>query len=213
MTNDPSNASLRFFGKVSASISHEIKNVMAIINEKAGLLKDLTLMAQKGMALDIFRVQAIADDLRAQIKRGDAIVKNMNKFAHSVDYEIAEVNLTEMTGLVVALAERLAAKHGVTLMPPPPQPALVIRTRPFLLEQFIWQCLEQTMENRSGDTVVYVELEKSNHHVVIYLKMRHALESSNFKSLSWLLAALNADLSIMDNNAGLMLTFPKDLAI
>jgi len=45
--------SLRFFGKIVASISHEIKNVMAIINEKAGLIKDLTLMAEKGVESDL----------------------------------------------------------------------------------------------------------------------------------------------------------------
>jgi hypothetical protein len=31
---------LQFFGKMTASISHEIKNVLAIINENAGLLED-----------------------------------------------------------------------------------------------------------------------------------------------------------------------------
>jgi hypothetical protein len=38
---------LQFFGKMSASISHEIKNVMAIINENAGLLEDLTVDERK----------------------------------------------------------------------------------------------------------------------------------------------------------------------
>ena len=38
--------SLAFFGKVSASISHELKNVMAIISETAGLLGDLSAMAR-----------------------------------------------------------------------------------------------------------------------------------------------------------------------
>ena len=33
---------LRFFGKVNASISHEIRNALAVINENAGLIKDLT---------------------------------------------------------------------------------------------------------------------------------------------------------------------------
>ena len=39
---------LQFFGKMTASISHEIKNVLAIINENAGLLEDLALMADRG---------------------------------------------------------------------------------------------------------------------------------------------------------------------
>ena len=37
---------LAFFGKVNASISHELKNVMAIIAETAGLLGDLSEMAR-----------------------------------------------------------------------------------------------------------------------------------------------------------------------
>jgi hypothetical protein len=40
--------SLAFFGKINASISHELKNVMAIISETAGLLKDLSDMAATG---------------------------------------------------------------------------------------------------------------------------------------------------------------------
>ena len=34
---------IQFFGKMAASISHEIKNVLAIINENAGLLEDICL--------------------------------------------------------------------------------------------------------------------------------------------------------------------------
>ncbi|NNG12708.1 MAG: sensor histidine kinase, partial [Halobacteria archaeon] len=37
---------LRYFGKVTASISHELKNVLAILNEHTGLLQDLTAMAE-----------------------------------------------------------------------------------------------------------------------------------------------------------------------
>jgi len=39
---------LRFFGNISTSISHEIKNVLAIINENAGLLEDYNLHGRKG---------------------------------------------------------------------------------------------------------------------------------------------------------------------
>jgi len=134
MSNDQNAAkdeNLRFFGKVIASISHELKNVMAIINEKAGLLHDLTLMAQKGMALDVNRIQSIADDVQSQIKRGDTIVKNMNKFAHSVDEETAQINLSELTVLMATLSERTASRLGVTLTVKPAQTGLSSAPGPF----------------------------------------------------------------------------------
>ena len=80
-----SETGLQFFGKMSASISHEMKNVMAIINENAGLLEDLTVMAEKGMPIDPERLKTQASRIMKQIRRGDDIIKGMNRFAHSVD--------------------------------------------------------------------------------------------------------------------------------
>ena len=56
-----------FFGKVSASVSHEIKNVLAIINESAGLLEDFSLMAEQGIALDPVRLRTLSENIRKQV--------------------------------------------------------------------------------------------------------------------------------------------------
>ena len=77
MTSDAvyiGNAGLEFFGKVSASISHDIKNVLAVINENAGLLEDFCLMAEKGKPLDPSRLKRLALDVKEQVRRGDGIV-------------------------------------------------------------------------------------------------------------------------------------------
>ncbi|MCP3901564.1 MAG: sensor histidine kinase, partial [Desulfobacteraceae bacterium] len=37
-----------FFGKITASITHEIQNVLAIIKENAGLMEDFLLINQSG---------------------------------------------------------------------------------------------------------------------------------------------------------------------
>lgn len=100
--------SLRFFGKISASVSHEIKNVFAVINEAAGLLEDLTLMADKGMPIEPERLKRVAKSVQGQVQRGDGIVKNFNAFAHSTDEDAREVDLREPLGLIVALSTRMA---------------------------------------------------------------------------------------------------------
>ena len=56
----------RFFGKMSASISHEIKNALAIINENAGLLEDLTLLAEQGRPTDPERLKKLAGSIITQ---------------------------------------------------------------------------------------------------------------------------------------------------
>ena len=97
---------IQFFGKMSASISHDLKNVLAVINENAGLLEDLCLMAEKGKALDPVRLKRLAGDVKNQIRRGDRIISSMNTFAHSADSESVTIDLRELLGLLVELSLR-----------------------------------------------------------------------------------------------------------
>lgn len=117
MTESASNTlgGLQFFGRVSASVSHEIKNVFAVINEAAGLIEDFTLMAGKGMPLDPERLKKAANAIQGQIRRGDTIVKNMNAFSHSIDEPVRDTDMVLTLELTVALATRLADMRQVTL--------------------------------------------------------------------------------------------------
>lgn len=96
---------LRFFGQISASISHEIKNTLAIMNENIGLLKDFCSMARKGKAVDFERFEGLAGWAEEQIRRADHIVKSMNQFAHSVDENSQQVDLDQVTASVRASPE------------------------------------------------------------------------------------------------------------
>jgi C4-dicarboxylate-specific signal transduction histidine kinase len=126
-----SETGLQFFGKMSASISHEIKNTLAIINENAGLLEDFTIMADKGIPLDPERLKSLAEKVMAQIRRANGIVKNMNAFAHSVDEPVKRVELGELVELVTMLAGRFAVMRGVALEPTRPMSPVMITTHPF----------------------------------------------------------------------------------
>ncbi|MDK9707166.1 MAG: hypothetical protein OEL83_08955 [Desulforhopalus sp.] len=135
-------AGLRFFGQVSASIAHEIKNVLAIINENAGLLEDLTFAARKGSAIDPERLNKACQQFSKQIERADEIMKNMSSFAHSVDSFTADINLYEVANLVANLAGRKAAMRKLTIRVDTPKAPVIISGNPFLLQNLIWLCLE-----------------------------------------------------------------------
>ena len=141
---------LQFFGKISASISHEIKNVLAIINENAGLLEDLTMMADRGTPLDPARLKTMAETVQQQIRRADGIVKNMNRFAHSVDQTITTVDLAQTIELLIAITARFAAMKGVQVDLHLPETPVSIQTDPFHLMNLLWLCLDFSM-SVSGD--------------------------------------------------------------
>jgi K+-sensing histidine kinase KdpD len=141
---------LQFFGKVSASISHELKNVLAVLNENAGLLEDLSLAAERGKPLVPEQVKRVSENFHKQIRRADDILKNMNRFAHSVDRFSAEVDLYELVSLVSVLASRLAAMRNLTFVVTTPKEAVVFQSNPFLVENLVWFCLEYAMAREGG---------------------------------------------------------------
>ncbi len=105
-------AGLQFFGKMSASNFHEINNVLAIINENAGLLEDLSLMVEDGMPIEPKRLQSVSEKIVKQVRRANKIVKNINRFSHSVDKPVKRIDLGETLAFMAELSERLAERRG-----------------------------------------------------------------------------------------------------
>ena len=126
---------LKFFGKINASISHEIRNTLAVINENAGLIKDLIMMSEKGHPLDPGRIAGRVEKVLEQVKRTDRIVDNMNRFAHSVDNTFMKINACEYVEFVVRLLERFANMKGVVIkpeLPPEDSPLQILICKIFL---------------------------------------------------------------------------------
>lgn len=142
---------VRFFGEMSASISHEMKNVLAIVNENAGLLNDMVQLSEQGMPLAAERLAGMAQSISRQVQRGDRIVKRMNRFAHSADHPRESVDVGDTLGLVNEVASRLIAMRGAPPQIDVPAEAIRVRTHRFFLENLIWNCLCRLMDARGAE--------------------------------------------------------------
>jgi hypothetical protein len=206
---------LQFFGKMAASISHELKNVLAIINENAGLLEDLTIMAEKGMPMDPQRLKTQASRIMKQIRRGDDIIKSMNRFAHSADEPLRQADLNDSLALMCTLSGRFASMRGVTLEQEPPSTAVPIVTHPFLLQNLIWLCLDFAMGCAGAGKTVFLKAEKTEGGAKIGFSKLQDLANCEPGSFpgereTALLQALKADLIIHKDLAEMHLTFPPE---
>ena len=151
---------LKFFGKINASISHEIRNTLAVINENAGLIKDLIMMSEKGHPLDLGRIAGRVEKVLEQVKRSDNIVNNMNRFAHSVDDTFTKFNACEYIEFVTRLSERFAAMKGVSIKPELPAEPLEITTFPFLFENIIYLCIDQAMQYPGEEKTILISAHR-----------------------------------------------------
>ncbi len=209
-------AGLRFFGKMSASISHEIKNVLAIINENAGLLKDYTLMVEKGLELNPHQVGAKADKITAQVARADAIIKKMNLFAHSIDQDRQKTDLNATLKLMIALAERLAAIKSIKLELSAVSESVSITTAPFILENLIWLCLEFALDQMEEESVLKLGCAKTEKGALIRFEQPGQFSgelAAGFPddAAASLASALQADLLADTESGELVITLPDEM--
>lgn len=158
---------VRFFGEMCASVSHEIKNVLAIINENAGLLQDMLAMYAKGGKLSPERLTQLAQSVSRQVSRGDSIVKGLNQFAHSTDNALEPVDVSELIELVIRLPSRLIGMRGKTLDVQMPDQSLTIVTNRFFLENLVWNCLCRAMDACPEGQNPSIRLEALNEKVHI----------------------------------------------
>ncbi len=114
-TLDAHGLCLQAFAGISAMVSHDLKNTLAIINENAGLLDDLALMAGESASVPSERVQGVAAKIAQQVVRSNTIIKNLNRFAHSGDAPVARAALGELLELMAALTARKAAMRNLTV--------------------------------------------------------------------------------------------------
>ena len=199
---------LQFFGKMSASISHEIKNVLAVVNENAGLIQDLIYMHERGMPIDPEQLKSVSQMITKQVKRADTIMKNMSKFAHSTDQLIKteSVNVNDILNVVTNLANRFADMREITLEKIPSDEPIKIKTNPFFLENLIWLCFDFAMDAIGPErTVRLLAKEIDNSAQITFSQLGSLpvmpLETFPGKRVEALLSALQGDITV-DTQAG-----------
>ncbi|MFO7716706.1 sensor histidine kinase [Desulfosarcina sp.] len=157
----------RFFGEICASISHEIKNTLAIINENAGLLQDMLQMNAKGLPLSPERLSGLSQSIARQVARGDRIVGAMNRFAHSADKPSETVDVDAVIRFIVDLAARLIImRKAVVQIEAPPRPVTIVTHR-FFLENLVWGCLCRAMDACAPGQPVRIFIQKMEKSVQI----------------------------------------------
>lgn len=146
---------LAFFGAVTASISHDLNNAIAIIEQTAGLLEDLVVGSERGRPISNEQLQKIADRIAKQTKRGATIVRRLNAFAHTVDEDVKDLELTALIQTVIALAHRLADRRQVSLDAELTAEPIHIKGSAFRVQQAVFLSIQRAVSaTEEGATVM-----------------------------------------------------------
>lgn len=139
------NEGLALLGKITAGQSHEVTNVLSIINELAGLQQDALSVADRKGDVDLAKLKAICRKIQFQVARGETIIRSINRFAHSLDAPLAVFDVKETIGRIVFLAERWTRLKQVELLAILPEATMVLENSPFLFQCAVFVCIEAAL--------------------------------------------------------------------
>lgn len=147
---------LAFFGAVTASVSHELNNVISIVDQTAGLLQDMIAAEDKGIPINISRLATAVGTIQTQTGRGLGIIGRLNRFAHSADEANVEFDTGEVLSNLVELCRRLAGLKYATLELDSPVERLKMIGSPFLVQAVVFLAIRAALGAVQRDDTVRV---------------------------------------------------------
>jgi hypothetical protein len=158
------NSEAAFLAKITAGTTHEIRNVLAIVQESAGLIEDMVSFYAETGKLNPDRLLKSVERIGAQVDRGAELMSTLNRFAHSLDREHDRVDMFDEAKHVALMCGRLAKQKGHKLLVEQDEKNVSLTVNRLHLKMALFSgvecCLEQLPEpgtvvmnsDRAGDT-------------------------------------------------------------
>lgn len=160
-----------FMGQMAASLSHDLCNVLATIQQAAGLLDDYLGLARKESLKSLgIRPQfkysdkfaSIIGQIRSHVGRGQDMCELLSQLAHAPDETQNVVELCGAAKLLAALSERLIKRHKTTLDVAPTLAQLRVDTPLIEALVLMHRCLALVLERGSGLGPVRLAMARTN---------------------------------------------------
>lgn len=210
---------LAFFGKITAGITHEMNNVLAIIKESAGLMEDIISLSPEGSIPHEEKIQKSLARIKDQIRRGVGLTERLNRFAHCTDESPAKVDLIEMVERLIALSERFVRQKNVVLKMPPRERSdlqMNVVTHPVLLQMALFECIQCCLDEMPSGGEITIEFQKNGEKTTIkILRESHVADSiassGRWPALQEIAGEIKAIAEPDESGRGIRLTLPEKI--
>jgi hypothetical protein len=169
---------LRFLARQTSTQSHELTNVLNIINEFVGLLNDMVGAFACGRSIEPARFKEIVAKTQRQVQRGETIIRGINQLAHSVDSIIGTLPLAELNARVTFLAGRLLRLDRARLTVSQPEPDVALVGYVLGYQQAVLTAMELALEAGAENHALELRFETSPNNVEIIIEADVPLDPS-----------------------------------
>lgn len=100
-------------GRLAAGVAHEVNNPLAVINEKAGLIKDT--LASRGQSVRDQKLMGLVDSVLSSVERCGRITRRLLKFARPWDVSTDPINVGQLIHEVLGFLGKEAEHRSISI--------------------------------------------------------------------------------------------------
>jgi light-regulated signal transduction histidine kinase (bacteriophytochrome) len=202
-----------FMGKITASVAHDLQNVLAIVKESSGLMQDILQIHQDDLAPDFIEklTKSIAL-MQKQVSRGVGITSGLNAFAHTADLLQESIDVFEMLKRMILLSQRIFQRQGISVNLKAQNCQSTLLTDPLIFQSLIFESIQYLGDSQSGQTVLNITLQ-NNDQIQIDMNsttgsnLDHSAQKVKWQALNELCQKIDAELEFSETPATLILKF------
>jgi C4-dicarboxylate-specific signal transduction histidine kinase len=205
-----------FVAQVTASTTHEIRNILAIVKESAGLIEDLVYAFNKRGSLDQDKLTRSLGRIDAAVARGTEILSHLNRFAHSLDDVREAIDLTREIQQVASLCQFRARRKRHVLDVRPGGQNLTVVVDPFRLQMSLFAAVGCCMEQLPEGSTVSIGADRRDDRPTVELTgqggeeamLPAPTEATGWGPLAELADGLGASLEVVESAYGFRISLP-----
>jgi C4-dicarboxylate-specific signal transduction histidine kinase len=132
-----------FFGKVTASVAHDLQNVLAVVKETSGLMQDILQINQNALPPEIAeKLTKSISSVQKQISRGVRITSGLNGFAHTADSPKENIDIIGVLNRTIFLTQRIFLHQGINIEIEDCDILPTILTDPLIFQMLIFNSIQ-----------------------------------------------------------------------
>lgn len=159
-----------FMGLVTASATHEMQNVLAIIRESAGLMGDLITLGRASDPRHSDKLDRAMGCVRQHVERGRNLLEALNRLAHATDEAQRErADLEACARSMAQLGDRFARMKNAALRHTPGTRSLVAKACSLLVMMSVFNAVQCCLQADVRDVEFRLAVEAEGDRGTIVL--------------------------------------------
>jgi signal transduction histidine kinase len=155
---------LASLGRLASGVAHEINNPLAIIDQKAGLIKDL-LSVQESRSSDE-KMLGLIEGVQSSVRRAGSVTKRLLNFARHLEAKIEKFDLAQIIQDLISMLEQEAAFKHVQISLEAPDIGIEIESDQGNLQQIFLNIINNAFAAMPNGGVLNIAIEEPQEGMV-----------------------------------------------